>query len=170
MLHCGKLICSSELFFREVDILKSSLLANSYPEHFFGKKLPKFLALSSLHTQKNANSDDCETCFLKVPYIGPASKQFTKCLSQLVYREFGLKLRVVYATFKINLLLSAKNKNTAWSLVQSCAPVSMFVWYEPCLRWHDFATSGCKSQRTVGFSWTALLFPDFGKMHYGIWN
>ena len=81
MLHCGKLICSSELFFREVNILKSSLLANSYPEHFFGKKLPKFLTLSSLHTQKNANSDDCETCFLKVPYIGPASKQFTKCLS-----------------------------------------------------------------------------------------
>ena len=49
-------------------------------------------------------------CFFKVPYIGSASKQFTKSLSELVYREFGLKFRVVYDTFKINSYFKLKTK------------------------------------------------------------
>ena len=51
-----------------------------------------------------------ETCFFKVSYIGPASNQFTKSLSELVYRKFGLKLRVVYDTFKINRYFQLKTK------------------------------------------------------------
>ena len=51
--------------------------------------------VSSYHSQENENRDECETCFFKVLYVGPASKQFTKSLSELVYWEFGLKLRVV---------------------------------------------------------------------------
>ena len=83
----AKIICSSDLlFFREVEILKSSFLANNYPAHFLDKILRKFLTLSSHHTQENENSNECETCFFKVSYIGPASKQFTKSLSELVYR------------------------------------------------------------------------------------
>ena len=57
-------------------------------------------------------TNKCETCNLKVSCIGPASKQFTKCLSQLVYREFGLKLRVVLATFKINRNFQQKTKTS----------------------------------------------------------
>ena len=48
--------------------------------------------------------------FFEVPYIGPASKQFTESLSELVDREFGLKLRVVYDTFKINRYFQLKTK------------------------------------------------------------
>ena len=48
--------------------------------------------------------------FFKVPHIGPASKQFTKSLSELVYWEFGWKLRVVYNTFKINRYFQLKIK------------------------------------------------------------
>ena len=96
MLHCAKLICSSDsLFFTEVNILKSLFLANHYPAHFFDKILRKFFTLSSHHTQKNKNTDKCETCFFKVRYIGPAIKQFTKRVSELLYREFGLKLRLL---------------------------------------------------------------------------
>ena len=70
MLHRAKLICSSDwLFFKEVEILKSLFLSNNYPPQFFDKILCKFLALSSHHTQENENSDECETCFFKVPYI-----------------------------------------------------------------------------------------------------
>ena len=71
MLHrAAKLICSSDwLFFKEVEILKSLFLSNNYPPQFFDKILRKFLALSSHHTQENENSDECETCFFKVPYI-----------------------------------------------------------------------------------------------------
>ena len=80
------------------------------PPQFFDKILCKFLALSSHHTQENENSDKCETCFFKVPYIGSASKQFTKSLFELVYREFGLKLKVVYDTFKVNRYFQLKTK------------------------------------------------------------
>ena len=111
MLHRAKLICSSDcLFFKEVEIFKSLFLANNYPPQFFDKILRKFLALSSHHTQENENSDECETRFFKVPYISSASKQFTKSLSELVYREFGLKLKVVYDTFKINRYFQLKTK------------------------------------------------------------
>ena len=43
-------------------------------------------------------------------FIGPALKQFTKSLSEIVYREFGLKLRVVYDTFKINRYFQRETK------------------------------------------------------------
>ena len=110
MLHRAKLICSSDsLFFKEVEILKSLFLANNYPSQFFDKILGKFLALSSHHTQENKNSDECETCFLKVPYIGSASKHCTKSLSEFAYREFGFR-RVVYDTFKINRCFQLKTK------------------------------------------------------------
>ena len=111
MLHRAKLICLSDsLFFREVEILKSLFLANNYPTQFFDKILRIFLALSSHHIQENENSDKCKTCFFKVPYIGSASGQFKKSLSELVYREFGLKLRLVYDTFKINRYFQLKIK------------------------------------------------------------
>ena len=111
MLHRARLICSSDsLFFREVEILKSLCSANNYPTQFFDKILLKFLVLSSHRTQENENSDECETCFFRVSYIGPASKQCTKSLSELAYREFGLKLRVVYDTFKINRYFQVKTK------------------------------------------------------------
>ena len=77
--------------------------------------------------EENENSNECETCFSKVLYIGLASKQFTKSLSELVYREFGLKLRAVLQYIQDQSLLSAKNKNTACFLLQCCVPVSMFV-------------------------------------------
>ena len=42
--------------------------------------------------------------------MGPASKQLTKSQSELVYREFGLKLRVVHDAFKINRYFQLKTK------------------------------------------------------------
>ena len=98
------------LFFREVDILKSLFLANNYPTHFFDKILCKFLMLSSHRTQENENSNECVTYFFKVPYLGAAFKQFTKSLSELVYREPSLKLRVVYDTLQINRYFQLKTK------------------------------------------------------------
>ena len=127
-LHRAKLICSSDsLFFEEVEILKSLFLANNYPSQFFDKIWCKFLGLSSHHTQENENCDECETCFFKVSYTSPASEQFTKSLSELVYREFGLKLRVVYDIFKINRYFQLKTKtphsicsNVAYQFRCSC--------------------------------------------------
>ena len=108
MLHSAQLICSSDsLFFRKVDILKSLFLADNYLAYFFDKTLRKFLTLLSHHPQENNKR---ETCFFKVPYIGPTSKQFTKSLSELVYSEFCLKLRVACDTFKINCYFQLKTK------------------------------------------------------------
>ena len=48
------------------------------------KHCANFCALSSHLTKENENSDECETCFFEIPYMGPASKQFTKNLSEFV--------------------------------------------------------------------------------------
>ena len=92
MIHCTKWICCSDsLFLREVDIFKLLFVANNYNAHFFGKILRKFFTLSSPDTEEYENSDECETCFFKASYIGPASKLFTKILSEFVYCAFVLK-------------------------------------------------------------------------------
>ena len=117
MLHRAKLICSNDsLFFRGVDILKSLFLANKYPANFFDKILRKFLTLSSYHIEENENSGECETCF------------FTKSLFELVYREFGLKLRIVYDTFKINRCFQLKTKTLH-------VPVFPLTFYLPRKCW-----------------------------------
>ena len=185
MLHRAKLICSSDsLFFEEFEILKSLSLSNNYPSQFFDKILRKFLALSFHHTQENENSDECETCFFKVPYIGSAFEQFTKNLSELVYREFGLKLRVVYDTFKINRYFQLKTKtphalcsNVAYQFRYSCDTNLAYVG----MTTRHLAARACEHLVLAGPQKSAIkehiracaicredrkLFPDFKKLPY----
>ena len=96
-------------FSEKLTFLNRYSYANNYRAHFFDKILRKF-TLSSHHTQEKENSNEGETCFFKVLHMGPASKQFTKSLSELVYHKFGSKLMVVYDTFKINRYFQLKTK------------------------------------------------------------
>ena len=45
---------------------------------------------------------DFEMCFVKIPYVGIHSKWFANGLSELIKRRFGIKLRVLFYTFKVN--------------------------------------------------------------------
>ena len=74
------------------------------------KYCANFLRFHPIILKKTKTSDGMRDLLFKVPYIGSASKQFTKSLFELVYREFGLKLKVVYDTFKINRYFQLKTK------------------------------------------------------------
>ena len=56
----------------------------------------EFFALSYPHTQSNENRDENEICFFIISCMSFASEQFTKSLSEVVYREFGLKLQFYF--------------------------------------------------------------------------
>ena len=50
----------------------------------------------------NEKNTDFEMCFVKIPYVGIHSKWFANCLSKLTKCQFGIKLQVLFVTFKIN--------------------------------------------------------------------
>ena len=87
MLHRAKMICSNDnLFFGEVNKLRSLFLANNYSNNFFNKILKQFLDSFSCATTNC--DDDGDKLFVKVPYVGAASKRFVKQLSELVQCKF----------------------------------------------------------------------------------
>ena len=100
MLHRAKLICFNDnLFFAEVNKLRSLFLANNYTNNFFNKILKQFLDSLSCVTTKC--DDDSDKHFVKVPYVGAASKRFVKQLSELVKCKFGVEISAIYTTYKV---------------------------------------------------------------------
>ena len=66
MLHRAKLICSSDwLFFKEVEILKSSFLSNNYPPQFFDKYCANFLRFHPIILKKTKTAMNARLAFLK---------------------------------------------------------------------------------------------------------
>ena len=100
MLHRAKLICSNDnLFFAEVNKLRSLFLANNYTNNFFNKILKQFLDSLSCVTTKC--DDDSDKHFVKVHYVGAASEQFVKQLSELVKCKFGVGICAIYTAYKV---------------------------------------------------------------------
>ena len=98
ILHRAKTRCSKDnLFFTEVNKLRSLFLANNYTNNFFKKILKQFLDSFSCATT-NCN-DDSNKHFAKVAYIGAASKRFVKQLSEVVKCKFGVKICAIYTTY-----------------------------------------------------------------------
>ena len=83
MLHSAKIICSDDnLFFAEVNNLRSLFLSNNYTNNFLNKMLKEvFDSFSCVTTNCD---DDSDKHFVKVSYVGAASDQFVKQLSELV--------------------------------------------------------------------------------------
>ena len=50
------------------------------------------------HSSPNEKDTDFEMCFVKIPYIGIHSKWFVNRLFELIKRQFGIKLRVIFVT------------------------------------------------------------------------
>jgi len=44
-----------------------------------------------MQSQQDGNNSNTDKCYVKVQYVGAASKVFVKCLSQVVDQEFDLK-------------------------------------------------------------------------------
>ena len=126
MLHCAKMICSNDnLFFAEVNKLRSLFLANNYRNNFFNKIVKQFL--DSLSCATTNCDDDSDKHFLKVPYVGAASKQFVKQLSKLVKCKFGVEICAIYKTYKVGRYFQRKSatpitlsSNVVYQFLCSC--------------------------------------------------
>ena len=67
------------------------------------KKSKKFIAKHhSLpnHLSPDEKDTDFEMCFVKILYVGIHSKWFANRLSELIKRQFEIKLRVLFDTLK----------------------------------------------------------------------
>ena len=94
------MICSNNnLLFVEVNKLRSLFLVNYFTNNFFNKILKQFLDSFSCATTNC--DDDSDKHFVKVPYVGAASKRFFKQLSELVKCKFGVKIYTIYTTYKV---------------------------------------------------------------------
>ena len=108
MLHRAKMICSNNnLFFAEVNKLRSLFLANNYTNNFFNKILKQFLDSFSCVTTKC--DDDREKYFVKVPYVGSASKRFVKQLFELVKCKFGVEICAIYTSHEVGRYFQLKS-------------------------------------------------------------
>ena len=133
MLHRAKMICSNDnLFFAKVNKLRSLFLANNYTNNFFNKILKQFLDSFSCVTTNC--DDDSDKHFVNVPYVGAASKQFVKQLSELVKCKFGVEICAIYISCKVGRCFQLKSvtpitlsSNVVYQFLCSCDTNLSFV-------------------------------------------
>ena len=109
LLHRAYLISSDwHIFSKEVDFLKSMFAKNGYPADFFSACVNKFLN-GKYGTEANSKiiRDKVETIFV-LPYIGLPSVIFGRKIKDLLIRNYGIEVKVVYTTFKVKNYFSLK--------------------------------------------------------------
>ena len=115
-------ICSSaQLFYKEVEILKSMFIKNAYPAQFFDGVYQKFLKKLNNTQVLNTSAGEEEKSLkynLKVPFIGKQSIKFGKKISALMKAKFDIDINVVYTTTQIGSFFRLKCKTP--SPVLSC--------------------------------------------------
>ena len=109
LLHRAYLISSDwHIFSKEIDFLKSVFVKNGYPVDFFFACVNKFLN-NKYDTVSNAKivEEKVETIFF-VPYVGLPSMIFGRKIRELLSRNYGIDVRIVYSTFKVKNYFSLK--------------------------------------------------------------
>ena len=102
MPHRAKSICSSKnLFFNEVNILKSFFLSNNYPATFFDNVFKHFLNADT-NVQEKLDENKRTICFFRVPYIDKESRRFVTSFSRLIASRRNIKLYTIFATSKVD--------------------------------------------------------------------
>ena len=111
LLNRAKVICSNSFFDQEVRKLKTMFLNNGYPERFFQGAYDRFLAKQIAPILNSSIDPDSNPWFmLKIPYIGYSSKLFAKRISKLYSETFGIDIKVVYTTCKIQNYFQLKSR------------------------------------------------------------
>ena len=108
VLHRAKSICSSKnLFFNEVNKLKSFFLWNNYPATFFDNVFKHFLNADT-DVEEKLDEDKRTICFFRVPYIDKKSRRFVTSLSRLIASRCDIKLYTIFATSKVGDYFQSK--------------------------------------------------------------
>ena len=122
LLNRAYSICSSIVYFeQEVQLLKKMFSANGYPASFFDNALTHFLSrvgdnggLVARPSQspvagRDADVDQERFVVFRMPYFGLPSKIFAKKFSTLIESSFGVRVRVVYTSLKVQSFFRLKS-------------------------------------------------------------
>ena len=112
LLHRASVICSSDYFFNcEVEKLKTIFSYNNYPLRFFNDVLSKFLqSRKQSHPDLPAEEESSETeVYLRIPFMGSPSLQFSKRLVTLFQGKFDITVKPVFYTFKVGDYFTLKD-------------------------------------------------------------
>lgn len=114
-LHRAYLVCSSwTLFHNEVSKLSDMFVKNGYPKVMIDNCVGKFLN-RKIDTQPKIDNDNEEKYYMIcLPYLGYISDNFKKQIRQ-TYKKLGIKVRVVFRSFRVGNYFSLKDK-TPFSL------------------------------------------------------
>ena len=105
-------VCSSSLLFqKEVEILKSIFLRNSYTSSFFKKIYDDFMSKKgeTLPPVDETEENTQMKVSVRLPFIGKCSTVFSRSLCSLVKDTFDVKLRTSYTVVKLQTLFQLKS-------------------------------------------------------------
>ena len=104
-------ICSSRSYFElEIDSLRKMFSKNGYPSTVFNKTVDKFLSSRDRPQESSVETENDQKLFLKVPFIGKSSVNFSRKISGLIKNKFKLDVNVLYDTCKIGSFFSLKSQ------------------------------------------------------------
>ena len=112
LLHRAHVICSSEYLFNcEVEKLKTIFSKNNYPLRFFNNVLSRFLeSRNQSHLDMPAENEQSEVeVYLRIPYMGSPSLQFSKRLVGLLQGKFDITVKAAFYTSKVGDYFSLKD-------------------------------------------------------------
>jgi hypothetical protein len=111
-LNRAYLVCSDwSLFHEEINKLREIFCRNAYPRSIFDHCVGKFLSKKFDTTRiLTENEDSTEKhIVLCLPYVGFASENFKRQIKN-VFRDIGVKTRVVFRSFRVRNYFSLKDK------------------------------------------------------------
>ena len=117
-LHRAWMICSSsDLFKKEVNLLRDMFRRNGYPIVFFEKVYEKFYkrvtcpnVSSASINASDVSVDETRNYILKLPFIKKASQLFAKKLKNIILKKLDIDIKIVYKSCKISSFFSLKDK------------------------------------------------------------
>ena len=143
LLHRAYLISSDwHIFSKEIDFLKSVFSKNGYPADFFCACVNKFLnGKCATKSNTKITEDKVETIFF-VPYVGLPSVIFGRKVRDLLMRNYGINVKIVYTTFKVKNYFSLKCRTPLPLLAN-------VVYRFTCLRYADISYIGKTKRHLV---------------------
>ena len=128
LLHRAYNICSTwHNFHEEVERLRHYFYINSYPKNIIDKHIKRFI--SSKFTTKLNESNDKETKYISLPFLGHFSYELRNTMSTILKKHFP----------NVNFKFIFVNRNTIGSLfrVKDPLPIALCSNIVYCFRCHD---------------------------------
>ena len=110
---------SLELFQSELETIRKTFLANSYPQHMIETSISDFIISHSINDesfrknpivdQKEKAIDSRKEVFIKIPFVGRPSSRLQRRIQEQLQND-DLRIKVAFSTTKVGEYFSLKSK------------------------------------------------------------